>query len=327
MRHPRVSCRKRRNRLRLLRVRHVPPQLATAHAILRNCLLKGNGHRDDAPVQFGQRNIHCDVQRAEADVALVPHRLRLGRDDRLQDWHIKLLQHADVPVGIRIVAGLQSGMVAHGETLRAYHHINRCFAVRIHQVLAEYRPVVLAQAGTEDRQRVASLPFQGVHHRVHKLQVLADPVCAVKEQRRCGLVVITGLSTILVERHSVQTAHAVHAVLRQRDRRLVAVLTAQRFVAQELQQVDDIGNTAVVQVLERRLRYDRRRSRTPLEHRIAHRLTGACDQRNTKPTAFSFQCAKMLAHCLVAAEQACQHQARIWKGIASECIECPLLLH
>ena len=143
MRHPRVSCRKRRNCLRLLRVRHVPPQLATAHAILRNCLLKGNGHRDDAPVQFGQRNIHCDVQGAEADVALVPHRLRLGRDDRLQDWHIKLLQHADVPVGIRIVAGLQSGMVAHGETLRAYHHIHRCFAVRIHQVLAEYRAIIL----------------------------------------------------------------------------------------------------------------------------------------------------------------------------------------
>ena len=205
----------------------------------------------------------------------------------MQDWHIKLLKNANVPVSIRACGilrfdrlttnGLQAWMVAHGKALRAYHDIHGCLAIVVHEVLAEDSAVVLAQAGAEDRERVASLLLQRVHHRVHELKVLAHPVGAVKEQCGGRLAGIAMQTAVLVELHGVQRSRAIYAVLRKRHGRFVAVLAAQRLVAQELEQVDEIGDSAVIQVREGGLRHDWRRGRAALEHRIAHRLAGAGD--------------------------------------------------
>ena len=209
-------------------------------------------------------------------------------------------------------------MVAHGKALRAYHHIHHGIAITVHQILAEHRPVVLAQTRAEYRQRIASLPLQRVNHSVHELQIAADPVCAIEQQRSRRLAVIAVQPSILVERRRVQPARAIHAILRQRRRRFIAILAAQNLVAQKSQQVDQIAHAPMVQILESRLRHDRRRSRAPLEHCVAHRLARARHQRNAQPPALRLQRAEALAHRLVAAQQSRQNETRAWQRIAQK---------
>ena len=88
MRHTCIPRRQSCHCFRLLDIRHIPSKFAARSAVLRHSLLKRYWHRDDAPVQFRQRHIHSDVQRTQPDVPLFPHRLWLGRNDCLQNWHI-----------------------------------------------------------------------------------------------------------------------------------------------------------------------------------------------------------------------------------------------
>ena len=216
---------------------------------------------------------------------------------------------------------MQAGLVAHSETLRAYHNIHIRLAVGIHQILAKHRAVIFAQAGAEHRQGVAAAPIQGVHNSVHELQILADPVGAVEQQRRRGLGGVAVCGAIFVEWDCVEAARPIHAILRQRRGRLIAVVSAERLVTHKAQQVLHIAHAAVVEVLESGLRDDGGRGGAALEHGVACGFAGACHKRHAKPTASRMQRRKAVAHALFAAKQPQQQQACGGQRIAHKAVE------
>ena len=219
-----------------------------------------------------------------------------------------------------------TAILAHRKALCAHNHVHGGAALLVHQVFAKYRAVVLTETGTENRKGVAATSFERVQHGVYELDVLAHPVSAIEEQRRSRFIVVAVQPAILVEGNGIRSSGAIHAILGQRQWRPVSVVGSPDLIAQESEQVIQVGGAAVVEVLEGCLRQNWGSGRTPLEDRVARRLPRARDQGDAQVSTCIFETREAFAHRLVPSKEADQREGSVRQGLAQKSLEGVFIL-
>ena len=270
--------------------------------------LEGNGHGNNAAIKLRQGHVHCGINRPQAQGVFLPFLAGAGADNPLDNWHVQRIQQVHRPAGgdgwtfLAQVAHRQ----AHGVDDAMHPGHSTSIGHKGGQgtaALPIFLRVMLEAVGV-NRQDVDLLCFQAANKVVHELQVAAHPVSAVEQQANAGAIWPEPAAdkAVNVIGFVCTGIRVVDAFPRHRLRGFVAVVAAQVSVAEEEEEVAEIGNPAAHQVGKDCFQFGHRHRAGGYQVFIPFLVAGTGNQGNPPVVAQANQRVKSVGHGPLAAQ-------------------------